>query len=109
MAATLTITPASGSVISVLSACRVNVTGADDNDASTFDEDAIPTMDPILYRIVASKTGIDDLVSHEFTVSADGKHEWDNLIFPDDGTWTVDLVNQDDDSVDATLSVVVTA
>jgi len=104
----IAITPASGDVIAVVSACRVDVTGANDNDPTTYDEDNVPTEDPIPFRLIASKTGIDNLVSHEFNVSADGEHTWDNVIFPDDGTWTLDLVDQRDDSVAATASVVVT-
>lgn len=109
MTIAIAITPASGSVVAVVSACRVDVTGAVANDPSTFDADNVPTEDPIRYRLVATKAGQDDLVSHEFTVSSAGKHTWDNVIFPDDGTWSIALINQDDDSSDATLSVTVTA
>lgn len=108
MAVAITITPESGSVIATVSACRINVTGASSNDASTYNVSDVPTEDPIPYRLVALKSGIDSLVSHEFNVSQDGKHQWDDVIFPDDGTWTVRLVDQRDDSIDATLSVVVT-
>ena len=107
--ATITIVPASGSVIATVSACRISVSEADDNDASTFDAEAIPSMDPIPYRLVASKSGLDPLVSHEFTVSADGDHVWDNVIFPDDGTWAVALVDQRDDSTETSINVTVTA
>ncbi len=108
MSVAIAIVPASGSVVAKVSACRITVTGANDNDPTTFDEDAIPTEDPIPFRLVATKSGIDDLVSHEFNVSADGEHQWDNVIFPDDGTWSVKLVDQRDDSNAATLSVTVT-
>lgn len=108
MAIVLTLTPASNDIIATVSAVRVDVTGANDNDPTTFDADNVPSMDPIPFRLVFSKTGIDDLVSHEFNVSADGEHTWDNVVFPDDGTWTLDLVDQRDDSVAATESVVVT-
>lgn len=109
MTVAIAITPASGSVIATVSACRIDVTGASSNDATTFDTDNVPSEDAIPYRLVATKSGIDDLVSHEFTVSSAGKHTWDNLIFPDDGTWSVKLVDQRTDSNAATLSVVVTA
>lgn len=109
MAVAITITPASGDVIATVSACRVDVTGANDNDPTTYDVNAIPTEDPIPFRLVATLAGQDDLVSHEFNVSADGEHTWDNIIFPEDGTWSLKLVDQRDDSDAATLSVVVTA
>ena len=107
--ATITIVPASGAVVATVSACRISVSSADDTDSATYDEDAIPTEDPIPYRLVASKSGWDPLVSHEFTVSADGDHVWDNLIFPDDGTWSVALIDQRDDSTETSISVTVTA
>ena len=114
MAASIAIVPASGSVIAKVSACRVTVTNAPSNDASSFDDEAVPTMDPITYRLVASCDDVDNLVSHEFTPSSDtgvdpkGGHVWDNVIFPVDGSWTIDLVDQADDSVAATLAVTVT-
>ena len=108
MAIEITATPPDGEIIATVSAVRFDITGANDNDPTTFDADNIPSMDPIPFRVVASKTGIDDLVSHEFNVSADGEHTWDNVIFPDDGDWTVDLVDQRDDSVAATITVTVT-
>jgi hypothetical protein len=98
MTAALTIVPASGAVIAVESACRVAVTGAPSNDTDGSE---------IRYRIRARKAGLDDLLSHEFSTSFDSKHEWDNLIFPDDGTWTVTLRDTGDDSQVATASVVV--
>lgn len=109
MVAAIAIVPASGDVIVRESACRVEVTGASDTDPTTYDTDELPREETIPYRLVASLAGQDDLISHEFNVSADGNHQWDNLIFPEDGTWTIDLVDQRDDSVDATLSVTVTA
>lgn len=98
MAAALAITPASGSITATVSACRINVTGASPNAADGSEK---------RYRIVASATGVDNLNSHEFNVNG-GKHEWNNLIFPEAGSWTVDLVDlTDSDNVVATLAVTV--
>lgn len=108
MAVAIAITPPSGEVIAVVSACRVDVTGANDNDPTTFVGTNIPSMDPIPFRLVASLAGTDNLISHEFNVSADGEHTWDNVIFPVDGAWSVDLIDQRDDSTAATLAVTVT-
>ena len=109
MVASLTIVPSSGSVIAVVSACRISVAGAEDTDIATYDPDDTPTEEAIPYRIVATKDGVDDLVSHDFNVSSSGAHVWDNVIFPEDGAWTLSLIDQRDDSVDATLAVTVTA
>lgn len=109
MTVAIAITPASGSVVAVKSACRVNVTGAHSNDPTTYNAGHIPSEDPIPYRLVATKSGQDDLVSHEFNVSPAGLHQWDNIIFPVAGVWSVKLVDQRNDSNAATLSVTVTA
>lgn len=110
MAIEITATPPTGEVIATVSAVRFDITGANDNDPTTFDADNIPSMDPIPFRLVATISGDtqDPLVSHEFNVSADGEHTWDNVIFPEDGSWTVDLIDQRDDSTAATLALTVT-
>lgn len=107
--ATIDIVPASGDIVAVVTAAHVTVSEAEDTDSTTYDTDELPREESIPYRLVASLAGVDDLVSHEFVVSADGDHQWDNLIFPTDGAWTLDLVDQRDDSVAATLAVTVTA
>lgn len=108
MAIAITATPPTGEVIATVSAVRFDITGANDNDPTTFDSGNIPSMDPIPFRVIAEKSDWLDLISHEFNVSADGEHTWDNVIFPDDGTWSVKLIDQRDDSTAATLSLVVT-
>jgi hypothetical protein len=101
MAAALSIFPASGAITAKESACRISVTGAPSNRPPDN------TGGEFTYRIVASATGEDDLVSHAFAPNADGQHEWDNVIFPAAGSWTVDLRDTADDSQEATLSVTV--
>lgn len=106
MAASLTIYPASGSVVSKVSACRVTVVTAPSHDASLVAK---------TYKITASATGQDTLTSHVFTPQSSagtptaptGGHVWDNLIFPAAGAWTVRLVDMADSSTDATLAVTV--
>lgn len=108
MAIAITATPPTGEVIATESAVRFDITGANDNDPTTFNTANVPSMDPIPFRVIAEKTGWKTLISHEFNVSNDGEHTWDNVIFPDDGTWSVKLIDQRDDSTAATLSLVVT-
>lgn len=105
MTVAITIVPASGSVKAKISACRVHVTGANDTDPTTYDTAELPREDAIPFRFVATKAGVDDLVSHEFNVSASGEHTWDNVLFPATGTWSLKLVDQRNDSTAATLSV----
>jgi len=109
MAVSIAIVPASGSVHAKISACRVTVSGASDTDSSEYDDEAIPAEPELRYRLVATKSGQQDLVSHEFAVSQDGHHIWDNIIFPATGAWSIGLINQDDDSSAATLAVTVIA
>lgn len=92
MVAALTVTPASGEVIEVESAVRVDVTGGDNL---------------VRQRISATLTGQEVLRSHEFEPSSDGKHTWANVVFPADGTWALSLYATEDDSELASLSVVV--
>jgi hypothetical protein len=107
MSATIAIVPASGSVISVVSACRITVSGASTNDPTTYDPADIPTEEAFTYRLVGSLAGQQDLVSVEFQVGSTGSWVWDNVIFPAAGVWTLDLVDQSDDGVTATLAVTV--
>jgi len=103
MAAGLTITPASGSITSKLTACRINVTGADTNN-----EDGTQKR----YRIrLTPPAGLEEETvsgySHLFNVSSDGKHEWNGYIFPGDGAWTVRLYDEEEEDDVATLAVTV--
>jgi hypothetical protein len=97
MAAALTFTPASGSITAAVSVVRVNVTGADDNAADGTEK---------RYTIVFENPDGDNGVSYVFNVGSDGKHEFNSYIFPNAGSWTVNLVDEDD-ATTATASVTV--
>jgi len=90
--AALAVTPASGSINARKDFVRVDVTSADPN---------------IRQRIKATLTGAETLVSHEFQPSSDGKHSWFNVMFPDDGSWTLTLYKTDGTVTVTTLAVVV--
>lgn len=98
MAAAVAITPESGSITAVETACRVDVSGAADNDPDTFDAGNSPSMDPIVYFLKATAAGEEDLDSPRFTPSADGDYQWNGLIFPAAGTWSLSL-RYDDGSI----------
>ena len=114
MVAAIAIYPASGSIIVKETACRVTVTGVPATLTSSYNASNQPSQTAKTYRITATHSGADSLVSHEFTPTAGagsaptGTHEWDDVIFPYHGAWTLNLVDQSDDSVDATLAVTVT-
>ncbi|HEX5016508.1 MAG TPA: hypothetical protein VFX15_02855 [Actinomycetes bacterium] len=61
------------------------------------------------YLLVDAPAGVDDARSHVFQTSADGKHVWDDYIFPAAGSYTIRLRDMLDDSDVATLAVTVDA
>lgn len=95
--ASLSITPASGSITARESVCRIDVADAETNRADHSE---------FRYYLIATKTGSDSLKSHEFNVNG-GAHQWNNLIFEDAGSWTMRLRDASDDSDVATLAVTV--
>ena len=99
--ASLTIVPASGSITAKQSACRVNVTSAEDN--RTPDN----TGGAFAYYLLFDNPSGDDGKSYKFNVSADGKHEFNSYVFPNSGAWTVRLRDASNDGDIATLAVTV--
>lgn len=106
MAAALAITPASGSIIATVSACRIDVTGADQNDDTAYDPDLYPASPEIRYYVTAEVGGAEKGRSHVFSPNG-GKHSYDNYIFPSAGSWTLHLRKVSDDSSVANLAVTV--
>lgn len=105
MSAAVSITPAAP--VSKVSACRIDVTGADLNDATAYNAGTIPTEPELRYYLRLRKAGVDDLKSETFAPSTDGKHSWYTVTIPASGTWTLTLRKASDDSQVATASVVV--
>lgn len=111
MVAAVTPTPASGSITHLDTVVHVAVTGTASNDTSSWAAPTtaldFPTEPAIVYYLKFSKTGQDSLKSHLFSPGADGTAQWDGIIIPAAGTWTLDLCDSADDSVIATASVIV--
>lgn len=106
MAAALSVTPASGSIDAANTLARIDLTGADQNDASAYDAAVYPTEPAFAYRFRARKSGTDDLFSEVFGVNESGGHSWE-VMFPAAGAWTVTLRDTSDDSQVATMAVTV--
>jgi hypothetical protein len=100
--ATLTITPASGSIIAKSTVCRIQVAGAADN-RGPHDTGG----DFKYYLLIDAPVGTDDGKSYAFNVSADGDHVFNNYVFPAAGSYTVRLRDASNDSDIATLGVTV--
>ena len=107
MAASVDIVPASGSVISTVSACRITVSGADQNDDSAYDTDNYPASPEMRYYLTFELASEEQGRSYVFGVSEDGEHIFNNYIFPEAGSWTVRLNDASDDSSVATKAVTV--
>lgn len=113
MAASLSIVPSGQGntpILAKTSACRISVTGADQNDVAGYDDPPAtiyPTMPEIQYYIHLDGPGTDDMRSHVFGVDENGGHTWDNVVFSQTGTWTIRLRKTNDTDV-ASLAVPVT-
>lgn len=107
MSTAIAITPSSG-IKAAKTVCRVNVTGADLNDASSYDAALYPSEPAIKYYLMFdAPAGVDDKKSQIFSPSPDGKFEFNSFIFDAAGTWTVRLKNASSNADVATLSVTV--
>jgi len=106
MAAAVHVTPASGSITHVVTAVRVTVTGASSNDATAYDSTIYPTEPAIEYTLQFVLSGQDTLKSPVFTPASDGTAEWNNVILPAAGSWTLNLVDAVPSTI-ATATVVV--
>lgn len=113
MAASLSIVPSAQGdtpILATKSACRVTVTGADQNDVAGYDDppaDIYPTMPEIRYYLHFDGPGTTDMWSYVFGVDENGGHTFNNVIFPVTGSWTVRLKKTDSTDV-AELSFTVT-
>ena len=115
MPASLTITPASGSIISTKTAAKVAVLGADTNTLTgyspTVGTDGQPLQYPskpemryyLTFELASAILG----KSNVFGVDSTGGFVFNNYIFPSAGSWTVRLNNAADASSVATLAVTV--
>lgn len=111
MPAAVAIAPASGSVISKESACRVTCTGVPSNDDTAYvapvDGFDYPPSPAVTYYFKLAKSGSDSLISPVFTPASDGTAEWNGVIIPAAGSWTLTVNKTVDDSVTATAGVTV--
>lgn len=111
MPAAVVVTPPSGSITALTTAVRVTCTDVPSNDNAEFTPPATafdyPASPAITYYFKFSLSGQDDLVSQVFTPAGGGTAEWNGIILPVAGSWTLDICDTSDDSVTATASVVV--
>lgn len=101
------VTPASGSITHLDTVVRVTCSAAANNTATGYDAAVYPGKPQVGYYFKFAKTGQDSLKSPVFSTNADGVAEWDSVLIPAAGTWTLTLNKSADDTVAATASVVV--
>lgn len=112
---TLAITPASGSITAARTVCRVDVADAPTNTLTGYDGTEggspgtpaqYPASPAIVYYIEFVLDSVQKGKSYLFTPNG-GAHQFNNYIFPEAGSWTVNLNDADDDGTEATLAVTV--
>ena len=92
------LTPSVASPRATIDAVRVDITGGSTNTGAS-DEDAYPVQDELRCYLAFRLAGVELGRSYEFSVGQDGTHEFNNYIFPEDGSWTMRLASAADDSV----------
>jgi len=102
-------------VVTVISATTfsvpVNVTVAGTAGTVTFvsdDDSLVAGTEKRYYILVDAPVGVDDARSVVFSPSADGKFTWDDYIFPEDGSYTIKVLDMADDELVASQAVTVT-
>jgi hypothetical protein len=101
MAAAIAARSGSGTIVKALTAVHIEVTGDAANQSNGTENRR--------YILVDAPVGVDDARSHVFQVSSDGKHTWNDYIFPAAGSYTLRLRNMADDTDVATAVVTVAA
>lgn len=105
--ASITVTPASGSITHLVDAVHVVCADVPNNDATAYSTAIYPTEPQISYYFAFSLTGQDTLKSPVFSTNPDGAAEWESVIIPAAGSWTVGVYDASDDSTIVTDSVTV--
>ena len=103
--AAVTTTPASGSITHLSTVVSVTCSAVANNDTTAYSSTIYPTEPEIEYYFKFSLAGEDDLKSHLFSTNSLSVAQWDGVILPAAGTWTLDICDASDDSVTATASI----
>lgn len=96
MAVTVDVTPASPTAARDF--CRVDVAGLTLNDASLYDVNAVPTEPEVRYYLTFELASVEKGRSPVFACNADGEWQFNNYMFPEAGSWTIEVRKVSDDS-----------
>lgn len=112
MAVTITVTPASGSITAKKTVCKFAISGADPNDEGSFTTAVYPTSPELRYVMTMVVGGIEVGRTQVFGVTPDGAFEFNDYIFPEAGTYTVqvyDVTNPLSEVAKTTAATIVVA
>ena len=101
----IAVTPASP--VATQSFCRVEVTGATQNDDTAYDSGLYPASPELRYYLTFELASAVEGKSYVFAVNEDGDHTFMNYVFPEAGSWTVRLSNASTDASVTTQAVTV--
>lgn len=105
--ATVTTTPASGSITAAHTSVLVHVDAATQNDDTAYDAGLYPASPEVRYYLTFEEGGSEYGRSYVFAVDENGDHDFMNYMFPHAGSWTVHLRKVSDDSSVANVATTV--
>jgi hypothetical protein len=89
MAASVTVTPASGSISAKKTVCKFAIAGTEANDVDEYSTAIYPTMPEHRFVLTMVVGGVEVGRSQVFGTTPDGAYQFNNYIFPVAGTYTV--------------------
>ena len=105
--ATITVTPASGSIVHGKTVCTFAIAGTEPNDVSEYSAALYPTEPEQVYYMAMVVGGVEVGRTQLFGTTPDGAFEFNGYIFPSAGTYTVKLTSAKDGAVTASSATIV--
>ncbi len=105
MAVTVDVTP--DAPVAASSVCKFDIAGLDLNDLTAYDAGATPTAPEVRYYLTFELASVEMGRSPIFACDADGEWQFNNYMFPEAGSWTVEVRLVSDDSSVKSQSVTV--
>ena len=95
----INLTPSVAAPRAKIDAVRVDVTGASENDSAAYNPAVYPTEPELRAYLAFRLGGVEYGRSYVFAVGSDGKHSFNDYIFPAAGSWTMRLARADNNAV----------
>ena len=107
VAATITVTPASGSIVHGKTVCKFAIASTEPNDVSEYSAALYPTEPEQVYYMTFVVSAVEVGRTQHFGTTPAGAFEFDNYIFPSAGTYTVQLYSVKDGAAGTPATIVV--